>query len=335
MPLSTSSSNDRLPTGPWIAIGALSVVVLLILLAGWELFWRHKGFEPSVNDDNAPWVTTLLRLKHKSTVLIGSSRIQTDIDPELWAGSPDSAKPLQLGIASSSFLPVLELLAEDDQFTGTAIVDFSSLMTFDATGVPDRPATEMVAAYRIALASPAKRIEANLRFLTGGHFAFQSPALSFTMFLHNVVHREWPQPIVGVMRRNRWVALDFQAADTSQRIRALHEYDASHGRPASDAERDAIIMKINTFAGTIRNRGGRVVFVQFPRSGVIREVEEVRYPRKRYWDVFSRAVQERTITADDAPSLVGFRCPDGSHLDFRDVPRFTAALRILVEEENR
>lgn len=330
---STSSSNDRLPSGPWLRNGVISAALFFVMLGSWELLWRTRGFVTSVTDDDARWVAILHQLERSTTVLIGSSRIQTDIDPDLWAVSSDNARPLQLGLASGSFLPLLEHLANDDQFAGTVIVDFIPLMVFDATGTPDRPTSEMLLAYRTALTSPAKMTEAILRSAISGRFVYQSPALSFTMVVHATIRREWPQPIAGQMRRNRWTAFDFQIVDSEQRIRGLYEYDASHGQPMNASERDATIDRITVATARILERGGRIVFVQFPRSHSIRDIEELRYPREKYWDVFSRAVRAPTFAVEDYSSLAWFRCPDGSHLDFRDVPAFMLALRAVVEGE--
>ena len=76
----------------------------------------------------------------------------------------------------------------------------------------------------------------------------------------------------------------------------------------------------------IEGRGGRVLFADFPTAGLVRAIEEKRYPRELFWDRFVGTVKAKAIDAADYPSLDGFQCPDGSHLDFRDRSRFTLAL---------
>jgi hypothetical protein len=73
-----------------------------------------------------------------------------------------------------------------------------------------------------------------------------------------------------------------------------------------------------------------VIFVRFPTSGVLWELEEQRYPRKDYWDVFAAESRAATVHFKDYPALARFQCPDGSHLDYRDAVPFTKALAEIL-----
>ncbi|MDQ3917245.1 MAG: hypothetical protein M3348_01975, partial [Acidobacteriota bacterium] len=78
-------------------------------------------------------------------------------------------------------------------------------------------------------------------------------------------------------------------------------------------------------AEEIEKRGGRVLFVRMPVSGPLWERLETAYPKASYWDEFARRTRFRTVHFKDYPGLQ-VECPDYSHLDARDAPRFTAAL---------
>jgi hypothetical protein len=86
------------------------------------------------------------------------------------------------------------------------------------------------------------------------------------------------------------------------------------------------VLRLRQLAAQIRDRGGRVLFVRFPSSGMIRMLEERRFPRDRFWDELARHVDAPALHFDDVPALRDFTCPDGSHLDMRDRARFSAAL---------
>jgi hypothetical protein len=73
----------------------------------------------------------------------------------------------------------------------------------------------------------------------------------------------------------------------------------------------------------IRFRGGRVVFIAMPWSGMVREIEARRYPRALFWDRFLQEFGAAGAHATYEPALQEFACPDGSHLDVRDRARFT------------
>jgi hypothetical protein len=63
-----------------------------------------------------------------------------------------------------------------------------------------------------------------------------------------------------------------------------------------------------------------------PSSGMVREIEERRFPRPLYWDVLVNEIGGTAIRTNGHPAFDGFICPDGSHLDYRDRARFTLAL---------
>jgi hypothetical protein len=89
-------------------------------------------------------------------------------------------------------------------------------------------------------------------------------------------------------------------------------------------------------AEQIRARGGEVVLIRMPTSGDLWTLHELQYPRAEYWDRLVAVTGLPAIHFADYPGLSGFECPDFSHLDARDSPRFTQALAaILVEELGR
>jgi hypothetical protein len=52
-----------------------------------------------------------------------------------------------------------------------------------------------------------------------------------------------------------------------------------------------------------------------------------------FWDRLAKTTRATTIHFKDYPSLSDFECPDTSHIDSKDGPRFTKALiDILVEK---
>ncbi len=62
----------------------------------------------------------------------------------------------------------------------------------------------------------------------------------------------------------------------------------------------------------------------------MRDIEEERYPREFYWDVFASRTRAVALHLEDDPVFSAFDCPDGSHIDVRDAPAFTSALAQLV-----
>src|SRR5512147_1485826 len=106
MPSSTSSSerpglrltaSDRpgvaqpvperdLPDRPWrgIMLGAFALFVLL--LGGWEAYWRAYGASAGVHNSEGLWATQRRRVdsEHPRTLITGSSRMLFDFDLDTW-----------------------------------------------------------------------------------------------------------------------------------------------------------------------------------------------------------------------------------------------------------
>ena len=113
MPLSTSSSelqldqyaretaSDRpgvaqpvprrpVPAHSWGPILWGALVLLAVLLGGWEAYWRGFGVTPSIRNSYGLWAIQRRRIdagEGGATVLLGSSRTYFDLQLPLWPAS--------------------------------------------------------------------------------------------------------------------------------------------------------------------------------------------------------------------------------------------------------
>ena len=332
MRLSTSSSEAPLPTSSWIYTWVFAGILTGLALGVWETFWRGRGFVPSVVEDNAAWIIARLGVRSESTVLVGSSRMQSGVDPEVWGFEADGRKPVQLAKLGTSPIPVLEDLAGQRSYTGLAVVEFASRDVFGLVRGPERAAANVVREYRSALNSPAKLSEAVLGRAIGARFAFLNPALSPKRMLKAASSGVWPEAPHFAMRRDRFRPVDFSKTDPERWMSTVLERRIRYvpHRP-TDAEMASVLDRIGRAVSPIETRGGRVVFLNFPTCGKIREIDERRFPRDLYWDRLAAATTAIMIHADDYPSLTAFNCPDGEHLDQRDTRAFTQALARIVK----
>ena len=133
MPSSTSNSNARLPGGPHGHILAAGLVLALGLVVLYEGFLRTRGFVPSVTDDVQLWSlrrSEVGRDDRGDIILIGASRIQADINGDVFAEEFSGRKPKQLGIVGSSAIPVLDHFSRDETFKGLIICDVMPIHFF-------------------------------------------------------------------------------------------------------------------------------------------------------------------------------------------------------------
>jgi hypothetical protein len=75
----------------------------------------------------------------------------------------------------------------------------------------------------------------------------------------------------------------------------------------------------------IRARGGKVVFVRFPHSGVVKEMEDKGTPREGIWTRIVKESGAPAIYYSDHPELI-FDCPEWSHLSATDATEFSKRL---------
>ena len=81
-----------------------------------------------------------------------------------------------------------------------------------------------------------------------------------------------------------------------------------------------------TCVDKLRARGGKIVFVRFPVTGPLKELEDKNTPRAQTWD---RLIQETAVPGiyfEDFPELKTFECPEWSHLSAGDSVEFTKRL---------
>ena len=77
---------------------------------------------------------------------------------------------------------------------------------------------------------------------------------------------------------------------------------------------------------TLRSRGGKIVFVRFPVSGGLKQIEDKRTPRAQTWEPLVQQTGVPGIYFEDFPELASFTCPEWSHLSAGDSVEFTKRL---------
>ena len=153
---SISGTKNPLPNGPWGRTWKLAILLLLAMLCGWEALWRSKGFLPEPKNNVDLWIQARNRVKSNSVILIGTSRIQSDLEPEAFTITMRSRVPIYLAIPGGSPVPVLEDLAQDRSFSGLVIVDLIPLNVFNITLNREREIVEYIRSYKTSLSSPGK-----------------------------------------------------------------------------------------------------------------------------------------------------------------------------------
>jgi hypothetical protein len=305
-------------------------MIVVAVLWAWEGFWRTQGFRPSIEDDMPLWHLARSKVtKHTQVVFVGSSRIQLGLHPDVFT-QKTGAVPVNLSIDGNPPYPVLKDLADDPDFSGLVIC--SILPRWLAEKISgDNRASKWVRKYDTR--TPLSHIDTRLSLLVQGNFVFRYPGLSPEKLAKQFQKRDRPRPAYAPMRPDRFREARFTPEDipriSASRIkleRAAME-DAEQISPREFQER---LASLDADVRKIRQRGGDVVFIRMPSSGVIRDLEAAAWPRERYWDVLAGSVSAQTIHFEDFDGLRDFQCADGSHLDVDQAREFTLQLLKLL-----
>lgn len=331
---SISNSSSRAPIGRWWSVWLIATVLSLSFLCAWEGFWRSRGLRPTLRDDQSLWCFNLRTVRPKSVVLLGASRILADIDLPVLSKALGRTV-IQLGVAGggTQVATILEHFADDETFCGMVVVSVIPRVFFRPVAARSR-VDDMISFCDSQLAKPAQRSEYCMRLVVQASLVSRQPAISMERLYSRMITREWPAPTGRTVDRNRHVRLDGQFINKERRIRGISANIQEATEPTND-QKQLILERFERSVKKIQSRGGRVVAVHLPTSGAIEELEERRFPRLQYWDVFANYTGAMTINADDFEAFDAIECPDGSHMDFRDQEDFTRQLaKIILERIN-
>lgn len=317
---------------PWAKLWLLSLVVALLFLGAWEYFWRQHGFAPELNDTASLWAFTRSKLEQdnpQALALVGTSRMQLGLNLAVLAQTT-GIQPAQLSMNAEVPIVVLRHLAQDTTFRGVIMCDMMEDWFYvDARG---GKAGEWVGVYerQAWIAGIEQRLNSTIQQT----FVFRLPAISPPSLWNAWLGQDWPRAAYTSFQPDRSVQADYTKLAQKWKdepVRKAREvFQKVSPFPPQDFRQRA--RKMDAMIAPLYERGGEVVFVRFPTSDGLWELENAHYPREQYWDVFAAEVRAKTLHFRDYPSLSQFDCPDGSHLDYRDTAAFTEALAKIFME---
>ena len=333
------------PEQPWGRILVGIVVLLALLLGGWEWYWRAYGVRPSISNTYGLWAIQRRRIdagEGNATVLAGGSRMYFDVQLPVWERL-DGRRPIQLSFEGTSPLAAVEDLAADANFTGRLLIAVEPDLFF--SGFEYRAG----AIRYTQKESPSQRIGQWLSMhLIEPFFAFDDPDYA----LQTVLARQpWPERPGRVWEtdvrklaeteadRNThlWskVADDLQYRELARRI-WRQGFQPSEDDPTPEEARRVENEQIERMAKAVaklRARAVKVLFVRMPSSGEFLAYEDHEYPRARSWTALLATSGAPGIYFEDYPQLQGYYLPEWSHMTRAEGERFTAALYGIVMRE--
>jgi len=327
-----------------------------------EIRLAQLGYHPTILDSAERWADERARarqLGERALILIGASRIQLGIDLDVLR-TETGLEPVQLAVDGSSFVPILKGLADDPAILGTILIDYSPNVVAGALSVNDGAATafqrafekrllasELISLTRIEK-SLARIFQENLRSFADGATPLMS--LQSRIISGQMAQRQY---LITLPDRSRLANYQIVSMPEFYYWRVIRNLGEERSINPDMANIEQILMnKINLLQprqnaafiqgaqylkgllSKVEARGGKVIFVEMPTSGMVREIDDKLFPRAKFLDIFKRETGKPVLNSSDSHELGIFDCPDGSHLDFRDRLRFTKALAPLLENQS-
>ncbi len=333
---STSNFNCQCPDGPWLKTWLGTTLLTLTLLSGWEGALRSLGHRPTVVDDEALWAAQRDRVYtdccERAVVLLGDCRMQLGLVPSVLAERFPGYRAVELAVQETSPVAVLRDLAADEKFNGIVVCALNARLLCKDMWDSQQPYVDYYH-HKYSLNEKLNRSFSNLveRTFTAVH-----PQLRLDdLVVHLVKNGRLPSPYYIETHADRSRLADYSGVDLeAHRAYALGRANWLYtGRSLPSSVRwleDAL--EVEGWVKAIQARGGRVVFVQFPTTGAHLRFDEFMFPKARYWDAFAAQTSALCLHFADVPELSDFDCPDTSHLDRAEAPRFTMALGKVLED---
>jgi hypothetical protein len=337
-----------IPPAPWRGIAVVVTIVVIAVTAAWELYCRWLGYSPTLNDNEDLWTLRRRVVAPESIVIIGDSRAWFDADLDEFQDGLGK-RPIQLAMGGSTAWPVLADLADDENFHGTIICSVVPHLFFAPVSTPPMERAEK-GVKRFYNQTPAQRISEYLAIPLEEHVAFLKPDdLSLEALLNKLPIPNRPGALVPPRfppyfqtedrerRARMWDRCAEHGSELAERIQQLWIPLFTPPAPPTDIPKDVFFAKIDeeirkrftdvtAAVEKLRLRGGKIVFVRFPYTGGLKELEDRITPREKTWDPLLKMTGAPGIYYSDFPELSGFNCPEWSHLSAGDSVEFSKRL---------
>ncbi len=326
-----------------------AILMLLLVVAAfilWEYFWRSKGFSLAYNDDQNLWAKNRDRVyqsQENSTVFIGSSRIQFDLDIPTWE-NVSGESVVQLALHGACPRLALDNLANDEKFKGKLIIDVTEGLFFS----PGEDGEMSMRIKYLKEATPAQKasaqigflLESKLLFLDKDFFSLNALLTDLRIPSRKGVRPDgiFPKKFSYVNFTRQEIMTDEFVKDTSMQNQVTGLWtmwgalSKEHGVVGDTLQK--IFTEVQNSVAKIKARGGKVIFVRTPSSGGYWANEPIQFPRAEYWDKLISITNCNGIHFMDYPSLKNLTCPEWSHLSRPNAIYYTKELIKILEQQH-
>jgi hypothetical protein len=330
----------------FLRAGLMALLIALITMLSWEIHLRHKGFRIIYDDNEALWASKRAMVyepRDRASVFIGASRIKYDLDIPTWEAITGT-RAIQLANVGSTPRGILKDLADDPEFKGNLIIDITEGIFFSEVAFYDWKTNKKIAYFKNE--TPTQRFSFEVDHLLESKFVFlDQDNFSINAMMDNLRPPPRPGVFPGLYFPFGFTPVSFDrqsymtpgfVADTNQHnaVKAIWSYGLNNKREELPKDRmDAIFNSVNRDVNKIKSRGGQVIFIRPPSTGLFWEVESKGFPRTAYWERLLTLTGCEGIHFKDYPATANLNCPEWSHLTPADAATYTKELVAALREK--
>ncbi|MEO7423998.1 MAG: hypothetical protein ABI036_02360 [Fibrobacteria bacterium] len=345
-----------IPEQPWYLLLAVVLCAVAMGTAGWEVYARSLGYGPSLDDTPNLWAPQRARAvgaRRDQVVFVGDSRTLFDMDLAVFRNEIGGPEPIQLATVGSNPLIILEDLAKDTSFAGTAMVGLVPGLAAAAAGPPVANPTRFVTHYHHW--TMANRMELPLVIWLNERLAFLNEDLTLARLIEtklplperpSVFSPRLP-PYMYTLDRNRQARMTEAVATNGALQHQIQQgwlplfrgpprpavfTPEQWGKMLSDGW-ESNLRRFKQSVASIQARGGRVIFSRPPSSGELYALERKNTPNAAFWDRVLAETGAPGINFEDHAELQGFDCPEWSHLNARDATEYTKRFARILKAQ--
>lgn len=329
----------------------IAITLSVLSLVAWELYWRTQGKVPDLDDDRNLWAEQRSKVDQASetdVILTGSSRVLFDIQLNEWQAQT-GVRPIQLACAGSSPLPVFHDIVHNTDYKGTVLVGVTPGLFFSTT-FPEaspwkRPQSRVdyfekrTYAQRINhwLSLPLQK---NLAFVSTTEEGF-SDDIDLKSLLKSIpVENRTGKPLYppfnsfGYISEDRnTLMIERTATDTAFANTVKQAWKFLIISNTNPPEKDATTNYFVEDAKLFKARGGNLILVQCPSSGMFKEGESKFFKKGEFWDPLLLATGAKGYSYSDYVQFKNLECPEWSHLSATDAKFFTTELVKIMKAD--
>lgn len=325
----------------------LACGIVILFLIFWETYLRSTGIGISYDDGPELWTHHRSQVTEKqdhATVFIGSSRNKYDLDIETWK-SLTGEDAIQLAFEGTSPMPVLNDLASDTTFKGKLMIDVTEMLMFSPNPDDAKLATKGLDYYKNITPTQwfsfqvNRRLESQFVFLERDYFSITALLKRINIPARAGMEKEPLFPIdfgrISFDRQNKMSEKFLKEVSIQDSVKNIWGYYSRMGAkqpPPSPKSIDSVFQVIEKDVKKIIARGGKVIFVRTPSSGIFLQIEQQIFPREQLWERVLKITGAPGIHFMDYPDQQ-FVCPEDSHLSPTDAISYTKSLVKVLETE--